>query len=129
MCLEKTEVVATLPQEVQDWIMHSFRATSTSLYDTGTPSMSEHSISSGLTLASRLQLDPSLSNGELSTWAMPQILTIIQASTDHLEQRIIVVECTNNEIQQQTQHLQDVASATEFQHGLCIQGKSTVVVV
>jgi hypothetical protein len=91
--------------------------------------MSEHSISSGLTLASRLPLDPSLTSGELATWATPQILNIIRASTDHLEQRIIAVECTNNEIQQQTQHLQDVASATKFQHGLCMQGKSTVVVV
>jgi len=53
------------------------RATSASPNDTGTPIMCKCSFSSGLILASRLPLDPSLFNGDLDTWDTPKILTII----------------------------------------------------
>jgi hypothetical protein len=55
-------------------------------------------------------MPPPSTSGEINTWPTPQLLTFMRDSTDQLEQRITTFECTNEELQQQTQQLQDVTS-------------------
>jgi hypothetical protein len=50
-----------------------------------TPNMFKRSVANDLSVTSRFPLDPSLTSGEISTWATPQFLNIIQASTDQLK--------------------------------------------
>jgi hypothetical protein len=58
-------------------------------------------LSQGQPLALWSPLDSISISGELSTWATPQILHLIWASTDQLEQRITTVEHTNQALTQQ----------------------------
>jgi hypothetical protein len=54
----------------------------------------------------------------------------MRASTNQLEQRITTVECTNEELQQQTQQFQDVTSTSILKNLSmdCVQDESTIVV-
>jgi hypothetical protein len=99
----------------------------------GTPDILECSIASGQSLASRPPWDFVSISGELSTWATPQILHFIWASTDQLEQRITIVKQANQSLTQQTKSLHEVVTeataAKAIEQNLWVQAESTVAAI
>jgi hypothetical protein len=86
LCLVKTKMLPFLPSVVRMRLVQQLQGPSTGEEEVETPS--EHSMASGLPLQVRVPREATTSSGDLAQWPSTQLIGMIRASTDQLEQRL-----------------------------------------